>query len=105
MLHVNLKFRRRILFFLINYLVPILLITIVSIFGFVLPAKSEEKTVLRKLRHNLTNNYRKNCIKLSPLEITNLLGVLFFNQYVSSIVPSTSLGLSKLSIYFEDCFS
>ena len=53
MLHVNMKFRRRILFFLFNYLVPILLITIVSILGFVLPAESGEKTGLRMLKYNL----------------------------------------------------
>ena len=33
------------------------------------------------------------------IEITNLLAVLFFTQYVSTIVPPSSLGLAKISIH------
>jgi hypothetical protein len=31
------------------------------------------------------------------LEITNLLSVVYFTQYVSTIIPPSSMGITKLS--------
>ena len=42
---------------------------------------------------NVTNFYFCN------IEITNLLAVVFITQYVSTIVPSSSLGVAKISVY------
>jgi hypothetical protein len=33
-------------------------------------------------------------------EITNLLAVIFAIQYVTTITPASSLGLSRISLYF-----
>jgi len=47
MLTVSLKFRRRTLFFSFNFILPSLIITVCSIFGFMLPPESGEKIGLR----------------------------------------------------------
>ncbi len=43
----HLYFRRRTLFFSFNFIIPCLIITICSIFGFILPPESGEKIGLR----------------------------------------------------------
>ena len=35
------------------------------------------------------------------LEITNLLSVVYFTQYVSTIIPPSSMGITKLSKYTQ----
>ena len=47
MLTVSLKFRRRTLFFSFNFVLPSLIISVCSIFGFMLPPDSGEKIGLR----------------------------------------------------------
>ena len=44
----HLYFRRKTLFFSFNFIIPCLIITICSIFGFMLPPESGEKIGLRK---------------------------------------------------------
>ncbi len=34
------------------------------------------------------------------LEVTNYLAVIFFSQYVADILPKSSLGIPKISLYF-----
>jgi nicotinic acetylcholine receptor len=79
MVDIILTFRRRTLFFSFNFVLPSVFITILSIAGFILPPKSGEKI---------------------GLQITNLLAVVFFLSYVSTIVPASSFGIAKISNSF-----
>ena len=80
MLTVSLKFRRRTLFFSFNLVLPSIIITVCSIFGFILPPDSGEKIGLRnyfmlyfllmnsiqlKLKHR--NNKSSWCIVFSAI--------------------------------------
>ena len=47
-LSIDFKFKRRTLFFTFNLILPSIVITISSIFGFILPPESGEKIGLRK---------------------------------------------------------
>ncbi len=49
-LHVNLFLRRRTLFYTFNFIIPGVFVTILSIIGFKLPAKSGEKIGFRKFK-------------------------------------------------------
>ena len=46
---ITLNFRRRTLFFSFNFVLPTLIISVCSIFGFILPATSGEKIGLRNI--------------------------------------------------------
>ena len=48
MLTITFHFRRRTLFFSFNFILPSLVLTVCSIFGFILPPDSGEKISLRK---------------------------------------------------------
>ena len=78
-LKVALNLRRRSLFYVFNLFVPALFLSILSLAGFMLPAKSGEKIVL---------------------EISVFLAIIFFADQVSKIVPESSKALSRLSSYF-----
>ena len=56
MLNVRLHFRRRTLFFSFNFIIPSMIITVCSIFGFILPPESGEKVGLRKYCIGINNN-------------------------------------------------
>ena len=66
MLNVRLHFRRRTLFFSFNFIIPSMIITVCSIFGFILPPESGEKVGLRK--HYIENNKRLNFISFKFLK-------------------------------------
>ncbi len=53
----HLYFRRRTLFFSFNFIIPCLIITICSIFGFMLPPESGEKIGLRKQKYLISFIY------------------------------------------------
>jgi len=76
---VALHLRRRSLYFVYNLIFPTCIISILCLIGFILPASSGEKVVL---------------------EVTNYLAVIFFSQYVADILPKSSLGIPRISLYF-----
>ena len=78
-LKVELNLRRRSLFYVFNFFIPALFLSILSLVGFILPAKSGEKIVL---------------------EISVFLAIIFFADAVSKIVPDSSKAISRISSYF-----
>ena len=99
MLTVSLKFRRRTLFFSFNLVLPSVTIVFCTIFGFILPPESGEKIGLRNYFINLYTfllSFTTSLINVWK-EITNLLGVIFFLNYVSTIVPPSSMGVARIS--------
>jgi hypothetical protein len=97
---VSLFLRRRSLYYTFNLIIPSFLITILSIMGFCLPPQSGEKIGLRKYFFNWSRNFIGiNNMISKKTEITNLVAVAFLSQYVSTIVPSSSIGLPKLSCF------
>lgn len=74
-------FQRRPLFYNFNFVLPCVLITLLSIAGFQLPVESGEKI---------------------SLQITNLLAIVYFEQYLSSTVPQSSLGVPIMSYFLNN---
>jgi len=75
-----------------------------SLAGFILPTESGEKISLRKFLFLKCFHFIKSFIKLNffiikliQKEITNLLAVVFFGQYLSETVPKSSLGIPIMS--------
>ena len=106
MVDVKLSLQRRTLFFSFNFVLPVLIISILSIAGFVLPPECGEKVGLRKfikLKQTISDSFF--LIELFSKEITNLLGLIFFLNYISQIIPPSSLAVSKICKYFiNDCW-
>lgn len=71
--------RRRTLYFIINLIFPCLLISFMSVLGFLLPPDSGEKI---------------------GLEITTLLSIIMFSQIITGIIPESSLSIPKIGLYF-----
>jgi nicotinic acetylcholine receptor len=75
LLNVHIYLRRRTGFFAFNLVFPCFIISILCALGFALPANSKEKLVL---------------------EITNLLAIIFFTQFISTITPASSLAVPRI---------
>ena len=73
-------FQRRSMYYNFNFLLPCLLLTLLSIVGFHVPCDSEEKIVL---------------------QITNLLAIDSFKKYLASILPYSSLGVPVIGLFFN----
>ena len=71
----ELTLRRRSRFYVFNLVFPALILSILNLVGFILPAKSGEKIVL---------------------EISVFLAIIFFQSYISNIVPNSSTGIPKI---------
>ncbi len=76
MMHVNLELKRRSLFYVFNFIIPSVFMSIVCITGFILHPQSGEKI---------------------GLQITTLLAINFFLHSISTIVPPSSKGIAKIS--------
>ncbi len=74
----ELTLRRRSRFYVFNLVFPALILSILNLVGFILPAKSGEKIVL---------------------EISVFLAIIFFQSYISNIVPNSSTGIPKICNY------
>ena len=77
----QLFFARRSLFYNFNFVLPCVLITLLSVAGFQLPVDSGEKI---------------------SLQITNLLAIVYFEQYLSSTIPKSSLGVPIMSYFLSN---
>ena len=67
--------RRRTLYFVFNLIFPCILISLMSLLGFILPPDSSEKI---------------------GLEVAVLLSIIMFSQIINQIIPESSLSVSKI---------
>ncbi len=96
--------RRRTLYFVFNLILPCILISLMSLLGFVLPPDSGEKVGLGKNLDNyclkkFINNFIFIRLKKST-EVAVLLSIIMFSQIINETIPESSLSVSKIGIYF-----
>ncbi|CAF3581328.1 unnamed protein product [Rotaria socialis] len=75
----TLQIRRRTLYYVVNVVVPCVLISFMTLLGFILPPDSGEKI---------------------SLQITILLSVVMFSLLISGIIPASSTALPIIVMYF-----
>ncbi|UJR35796.1 hypothetical protein I4U23_028544 [Adineta vaga] len=75
----TIRIRRRTLYYVVNIVVPCVLISFMTILGFLLPPDSGEKLTL---------------------QITILLSIVMFSLLISGIIPASSTALPTIVMYF-----
>ena len=114
----QLFFERRVLYYNFNFVLPCLLITVLVIAGFALPCESGEKIGLRKwilssfcfsmlvINEEFFEFIHFKIFEINLYsfcqEITNLLAILYFAQYLSGVVPQSSLGIPLIIILMNN---
>ncbi len=89
--------RRRTLYFVFNLIFPCILISLMSLLGFLLPPDSSEKIGLGNcllglslFAFNILNEFNFNT------EVAVLLSIIMFSQIINQIIPESSLSVSKI---------
>lgn len=102
MLIFTMFMRRRTLYYGLNLVIPCMLITLMTILGFMLPPDAGEKIGLRKENsRTMVHAHNLQCIPSDLSEITVLLAICFYATIVSEIVPPTSEAIPLIGTYYE----
>ena len=76
---VQLQLRRKSLFYISNIVFPCFILSLLCLFGFMVPVESGQKI---------------------PIELTALVMIVYFSQNIASIVPASSKAIPRIVLYY-----
>lgn len=76
---VRLVLRRRSMFYIVNFVFPCFILSLLCLFGYMLPVESGQKI---------------------PVELTTLVMIVYFSQNIFSVVPASSKAIPRIVFYY-----